>query len=165
METHHIPDKYVQENNIVIDDFNRYWIAYKWCAIRGQKFKCGCGAVLKPTWNYYEDLSNKSSISTLAGVFHKHIDTPKHKNSIAVQIKFLEHLERKFKKDLFYDEHENFEKERYEEFQEYEREHQAYILKRRQEAGFQRWLRKNQERIAREEADEKNREAMKDFIK
>jgi hypothetical protein len=168
MDTHHVPDKYVQENDIVIDDFNRYWIAYKWCAIRGDKFKCGCGAILKPSWDKSEEYIDKTNISMVACAFHKHIDTPKHKNSLAVQIKFLEHLETRFKKDVFYDEHENFEKERYDEFQEYEREHRAFLLKRRQQDGFKRWLRKQEERIAREEAEEldrKNREAMRDFIR
>jgi len=168
METAYINDRFVQENNIDIDDFNRYWIAYKWCAKMEQKFKCGCGAVLKPKWPDPENVTDRSKISMLAAGFYKHIDTPKHKHSIAVQLQFLEHLEQKFKKDVFYDEHENFEKERYEEFQAYERDHKAYILKRRQEDGFKKWLRREEDRIRREEEAERmerNRTAMKDFIK
>lgn len=158
MNTTHIADKYVKDTQ-VNDDFNRYWIAYKWCAVRGQEFKCGCGAVLKPTWPS-SDLRNTSKISLMAAAFHQHIKTPKHQRSIAVQIKFLEHLEQKFKKDVFYDEHDNFEKERYEEFQAYDKAHHEYVLKRRQEQGFARWLRKEEERIKREEEANKNQQVV-----
>jgi hypothetical protein len=165
MDTHHVQDRYVKEDD-ANDEFNRYWIAYKWCAKMERSFRCGCGARHEPKWDGgYKD---KTSISKLAARLYSHIKTPKHQNSISRQLQFVEHLAERFKKDIFHDQHEKWEQTQYAEFQEYEREHREFLKKRRAEEGFKLWLKKEEERIAREEAEEineKNRKAMKDFVK
>lgn len=150
MNTNYIHNRYVNET-VVNEEFHRYWIAYKWCATVDKQFNCGCGAIHKPKWNPNDNI-DKTNIASLSSALYKHIKTPKHQNSIARQIGFVEHLAEKLKKDIFHDQHEAWEQQQYAEFQEYEKEHQEFLLRRRQEAGFKLWLKKQEERNAKEEA-------------
>ena len=133
---------YIGKKYIKNDEFNRYWIPYKWCALRHKEFSCGCGATLKPKVYTSTDEIAGRDIALLCARLYNHIHTPKHRNSIGKQIEYNDHLVKRFKKEVFYDEHDNWEKEAYAEFEDYEKKHKEYIEEQLNSVKYKKWLEK-----------------------